>query len=72
MPQRKCAVIIGVNKTGGMPILSAAISGAKNFANWAKSQNYETVLFTDDQGDVTIHEIKKAVRFFVDKGVYDT
>lgn len=72
MPQRKCAVIIGVNKTGGLPILSAATSGAKEFATWAKTQNYETVLFTDDESEVTIHEIKKAVRFYVDKGVYHT
>jgi hypothetical protein len=72
MPKRKCAIIIGVNKTGGMPVLSAAVSGAENFDLWAKSQNYETYLFTDDTREVSVREVKKVVRTCIDKAVYDT
>jgi Caspase domain len=63
---RKCAVVIGVNKTGGLPVLSAAASGAREFADWAKGQGFEVALMTDDGGiPVTLSEVKRAVFRFV-------
>ena len=32
---KKCAIIIGVNKTGGLQTLTGAVSGARDFAAWA-------------------------------------
>ena len=62
---KKCAVIIGVNKTGGLPILSAAVSGANDFAKWAKSQGFETTLLTDEREPVTVSSIKAAIKEYV-------
>jgi hypothetical protein len=68
---KKCAVIIGVNKTGGLPVLSAAVTGAKQFKSWADGQGFETTLLTDEGGGkVTVKEITDAVRSFVDKRTY--
>ncbi|MDQ0965417.1 hypothetical protein QFZ20_000820 [Flavobacterium sp. W4I14] len=67
---KKCAVVIGVNKTGKLPTLSAAASGARDFAAWAKSQDYDTVLLTDEGKAVSVKEIKAAIRNFVDKQAY--
>jgi hypothetical protein len=66
----KCAVVIGVNKTGGLPILAAAVSGAKDFADWTKSQKITTTLLTDEKKPVTINDIKKAVKKYVDSKTY--
>ncbi|MEW8437575.1 MAG: caspase family protein [Candidatus Thiodiazotropha taylori] len=45
-------LVIGVNKTGGLPPLSGAVSGAEDFADWARSQGMSVVLITDDNGAV--------------------
>jgi hypothetical protein len=72
IPQKKkCAVIIGVNKTGGLPVLSAAVSGAENFKKWADSQGFDTCLLTDTKDPVTVKMIKDAVGGFVHQKVYD-
>lgn len=67
---KKCAVVIGVNKTGNLPILSAAVSGATEFAEWARSQNIDATLLTDQYGPVTIADVKSAVAAFVNKNTY--
>ncbi len=67
---KKCAVVIGVNKTGRLPHLSAAVSGAKEFEKWARLQGIDVVLITDEMGEVTLSEIKKAVIQFVGKKTY--
>jgi hypothetical protein len=68
---KKCAIIIGVNKTGGLPVLNAAASGAREFARWASKQGYEVVLLTDEKGKaVTISDIKQAVRGFTQQGTF--
>lgn len=68
---QKCAVIIGVNKTGKLPELFAAVKGAKDFKVWADNQGFETILITDENGKkVTVKEITDAVKGFVDKQTY--
>ena len=68
---KKCAVVIGVNKTGGLPVLNAAASGAKEFAAWASRQGFEVVLLTDEGGKVVaMSDIKKAVRGFTQQGTF--
>jgi hypothetical protein len=67
----RCAVVIGVNKTGDMPVLQAAVSGAKEFANWANSQGIEVVLLTDShRSGVSLSEVKKAIHNFVQKKTF--
>jgi len=67
---KKCAIVIGVNKTGKLPTLSAAASGARDFAAWSRSQDYDTVLLTDEDKVISVREIKAAIRNFVDKQTY--
>jgi hypothetical protein len=43
----KAAVVIGVDKTGDLPLLNDAASGADRVTNWLKREGYETVLLTD-------------------------
>jgi len=67
----RCAVVIGVNKTGDLPILQGAASGAQEFADWAKSQGIEVALLTDDnESSVSLSDIKGAIRSFVQKKTY--
>jgi hypothetical protein len=68
----KCAVVIGVNKTGGLPILGGAAQGAEDFANWARSQNFEVELLTDkNNNQVLLADIKAAAKRFIDQGIYE-
>ncbi|MFH7018636.1 caspase family protein [Flavobacterium sp. FlaQc-47] len=68
---RKCAVIIGVNKTGSLPVLSAAVKGAEKVKEWADSQGIENCLITDKESAVTVKMIKKAISDFVNEKIYD-
>ncbi|MFD1139910.1 caspase domain-containing protein [Larkinella insperata] len=69
---KKCAVIIGVDKTGGLPKLNAAGSGAIDFANWANKQGFEVTLLTDaNDRPVSISDIKKAVKGYVESQTYE-
>ncbi len=69
---KRGAVVIGVNKTGELPILQAAGSGARNFAAWARGQGIEVALLTDGKKRaVTVQMVKTAIRRYVDAGTYD-
>jgi hypothetical protein len=69
--KKKCAVIIGVNKTGGLPVLSAAVSGAEDFNKWAVSQGFDTYLLIDRESPVTVKMIKDAIAGFVNEKIYE-
>jgi hypothetical protein len=56
------AVIIGVNKAGDLPVLRAAVSGAKDFARWAEVQGFAVELLTDDDNkSVTIWTVRSSL-----------
>lgn len=67
---KKCAVIIGINKAGNLPILNAAVSGAIDFSKWAISQGFEVTLLTDDASQVTTSEIKKVIKKYVSEKTF--
>jgi hypothetical protein len=48
----KHIISIGINNTDGLQPLAAAVSGAKDFANWGQSQGYSITLFTDEGGGI--------------------
>lgn len=63
---RRCAVVIGVDKTGDLPTLSAAATGAQKFATWATDQGIDVTLLTDANGSaVSLGDVKNAVRAYV-------
>ena len=51
---RDIAIVIGVASSVPNKYLSGAVNGANAFAAWAKAQKYETLLITDESGDVTM------------------
>lgn len=56
------AIVIGVDRTGQMPPLGGAVSGATDFADWAQTQGMSTKLITDaNDHDVTLEELQVAV-----------
>lgn len=67
---KKCAIIIGVNKTGGLQPLTGAVSGAQDFADWATAQGFDIELLTDATAPVTLSDIKAAVKKYVSQMTY--
>jgi Caspase domain len=65
------AVVIGVNKTGNLPILNAARSGAKQVSDWLNREGFEVKPFVDETGPVEAHRIFEAIKNFVDRGTLD-
>jgi hypothetical protein len=61
-----CAVVIGVDRTDGLPRLNAAASGAKAFAQWCQSQSISVTLLDDADGKtITADLIYDAVGAFL-------
>ncbi|WP_316164561.1 MULTISPECIES: caspase domain-containing protein [unclassified Bradyrhizobium] len=67
-PSARAAVVVGVNKTGALPVLRAAVSGAKAVAAWLCSEGFEVKLIVDETGPVTADSVKRAVFELVDRG----
>ena len=56
------ALVIGVNRTGGLPPLSGAVFGAEDFANWATGQGMSVTLLTDANGrEVKASDLQDAI-----------
>ncbi|MCK1406834.1 caspase family protein [Bradyrhizobium sp. 76] len=65
----RAAVVVGVNKTGDLPVLRAAAAGAKSVASWLSAEGFEVKLIDDDDGRVvTADSIKRAVTELVNRG----
>lgn len=62
---RKAAVIVGVDKTGTLPRLQSAASGAKAVAQWLESEGYQVRCLTDQNGPVDSRQIEDAIAEFV-------
>lgn len=67
-PSTRAAVVIGVNKSGDLPVLRAAVSGAKAVADWLCGEGFEVKLIVDDQQPVTADAIKRTVTALVNRG----
>ncbi len=67
-PNARAAVVVGVNKTGNLPVLRAAVSGAKSVADWLCAEGFEVKLIVDENGPVTADAIKRAVFELVGRG----
>lgn len=70
---KRAAVIIGVDRTGDLPVLKDAAKGARRVELWARTQGIESIeVLTDENGGaVEARDVKKAVRKIVDAGTYD-
>jgi hypothetical protein len=70
-PSTRAAVVIGVNKTGNLPVLRAAVSGAKSVATWLTAEGFEVVVLVDAEKPVTADAIRRAVTAFVNRGTLE-
>src|SRR5581483_2362804 len=70
---KRAAVLIGVDRSGGLPPLQDAAAGARRMEKWAVAQGVDpVVVLTDEQnGRVEIGDIKQAVRQIVDAATTD-
>jgi hypothetical protein len=70
---KRAAVIIGVNQTGNLPRLQAAVACATQMSKWAKdSQKFDSIVkITDEAGEVTIGQVKKVIKDAVNAGEFE-
>lgn len=69
----RAAILIGVNRTGGLPALNDAARSARRMATWARSQDFVFVeAFADDQGaSIEIRHLRKAIKEIIDLGTIE-
>jgi Caspase domain len=65
----KFAVVIGVDRTGDLPVLRDAASGAQKVAAWLLGEGFAVTRFIDKDGPVKVGAIFDAVEKICDKGV---
>ncbi len=70
-PNARAAVVIGVNATGNLPILNAAVSGAKEVATWLKGEGFGVKEHIDDNQAVTVVDIFDSVNQLVSLGTLE-
>lgn len=65
----RAAVLIGVDRTGDLPVLKAAAAGAREMAAWLSAEGFEVTVITDENGGrVTVQSLKEAVAGYVRRG----
>lgn len=61
----KAAVVIGVDKTGGLAKLKSAAAGASAVSVWLRNEGYDVECLTDQTAQVHARDIEDAVAKFV-------
>jgi uncharacterized caspase-like protein len=64
---RRAAVVIGVNNTGGLAPLRAAVSGALEIAAWLEGEGFDVTCLHDETTPVAIRQVKDAVKAYLDR-----
>jgi Caspase domain len=73
----RAAILIGVDKTGGLPVLNAAAKDAREMQLWLESEGFETTLLTDNKdgvrsaGSVKADDISRQVAAYVGLGTLE-
>jgi hypothetical protein len=65
---QRAALVIGVNKTGDLPFLSAAASGAVKVGDWLRKEGFQVQSFVDGRKPVVAGEVFTAVSDLVERG----
>jgi hypothetical protein len=69
---KRAAILIGVDRTGGLPELAAAARSAEAMYRWARSQDIDAKKFTDaSRRPVDAAQLLRAISDYVDAGVYE-
>ncbi len=64
-PGDRAAVVIGVNQTGDLPPLNAAVSDANRVGDWLDGEGFEVTRFVDDTAPVEVAPIHNAISALV-------
>src|SRR5262245_42761573 len=67
----RAAIVIGVDKAGNLPKLSAAASGADTVGKWLKAEGFQVHRFIDNLGPVTARPIKQKIAELVQRGTLE-
>jgi len=67
----RAAIVIGVDKPGTLPKLSAAASGADTVGNWLRAEGFEVFSFVDSRGPVIARPIKKQISQLLERGTLE-
>jgi Caspase domain len=67
----RAAVLIGVDRTGGLEPLLAAASGATDMSGWLEAEGFACTLLADQRGPVKLSAVKDAVRLLVERGTLE-
>lgn len=71
-PLMRAAIVIGVNKSGHLPVLTAAVSGARSVKGWLEGEGFEVKEFCDDhQSVVKAGPIYDAIEELVERGTLE-
>ena len=70
-PSTRAAVVIGVDKPGKLPKLSAAASGAAMVGKWFKTEGFDVFPFLDSDRPVVARPIKKQIQQLVERGTLE-
>ena len=65
---RRAAVVIGVDTTGGLPPLNAAVSGAAAFAQFLREDGFEVYEFLSSHGPVREDDLTQAMAELIRRG----
>lgn len=67
----RAAVVLGVNKTGGLTPLRAAVSGARQVEAWLAGEGFDVTCLVDEPEPLKIEHVKAAVRDYVNRGTLE-
>src|SRR5688500_8541151 len=68
----RAAILIGVKKTGALPVLQAVTRSIGAMQRWAQAQAFRNItVLTDENGPVEPKDIKRAVKQIIESGRYD-
>jgi hypothetical protein len=70
-PSTRAAVVVGIDRVGGLQPLRAARSGAVAVADWLKTEELDVTLIVDDQKPVLANDLKTAIKTLVNRGTLD-
>ncbi len=68
---KRAAVVIGINTCPDLPVLTAAVSGARSVAKWLEGEKFEVHRFFDDKAPVRASQIYDVVEALVERGTLE-
>ncbi len=68
---QKAAIVIGVNKTGDLPVLNAAVLGATQVADWLRREDFQVKKSFDTKRPVVASDLYTAIDKLIDQGTLE-